>query len=87
MTNVLSIYLGLLRQDSSGHLRERLDSTLRKVRKDLGPAPHDGPHDGHEPRVRLRHLHNQRRSLRSSQTGNLNIFRHHETKVKPVRSS
>lgn len=48
---------GVLREDPQGHVRGRTDSAVRALRDHLGPEAHDGPHDGHEPRVRVRYLH------------------------------
>ena len=79
---------GLLRKDSSRHIRERSDSAFREVWQDLGPASHDGPHDRDEQGLRFRHFHNPRRSARSRQTGKevCLVFRRYFSNYVEIRS-
>lgn len=48
---------GVLREDTEGHVRGRAHTAVRAVRDHLGPPSDDGPHDGDQPRICLRHVH------------------------------
>ena len=74
IATLLLCFAGILWQDSTRRIRERSDSSVRKVRHHLGPAPDDGPHDRPQQGLRLRHIHHQRRGSRSCQTGKQNSF-------------
>lgn len=50
---------GLLRENSQGHVRGRVDSLVREMRSDLGPSADDGSNDGTQQRLRLCHLREQ----------------------------
>lgn len=54
----------------------RVDPAVRAVRHDLGPAAHDGPDDGGQPRLRVRHLHHARRHAACRARGGSHTPRH-----------
>ncbi len=62
---------GFLWQNPARHVRERADSAVRKVRRNLGFEVNDGSHDRSQQRLRICHVHHPRRCSRGCSTGKI----------------